>query len=223
MADGKGIPLLGDRGAFDTANYPLLHAADIADESYVYHLPPVGSAGQVLTVVGSAWAAADATGGGGAVYLDDLEDVYLVSPNDPADGDVLAYDSAAGWWTSWTPSLSGMSDVYIDTPADGDVLTWSDANNRWEAAAPGAGSAHVIEDPDGYDMPQEAYLMFSGANVEVLDVDAYDRTLVRFCYGAYTGTLDVVTSVNTLSYYTKELTISEGVITAVGSPVEHVL
>jgi len=41
-------PLRGDRSAWDTINYPELHAADIEDESYTYHLPAGGLPATVM-------------------------------------------------------------------------------------------------------------------------------------------------------------------------------
>lgn len=39
MASSKGVPLQGDRSAWDAVNYPEKHSKDIDDETYDYHTP----------------------------------------------------------------------------------------------------------------------------------------------------------------------------------------
>jgi hypothetical protein len=55
LFEGNLIILAGDRGAYDTTNNANLHAKDIAEGSYTYHLPPPGSMGEVVISDGSKW------------------------------------------------------------------------------------------------------------------------------------------------------------------------
>jgi hypothetical protein len=55
LFEGNLIILGGDRGAYDTTNNANLHARDIADGTYTYHLPPPGSMGEVVISDGSKW------------------------------------------------------------------------------------------------------------------------------------------------------------------------
>ena len=51
------IPLKGDRGVFDTANYPERHASDLEAAAPTVHNPLPGAAGTVPVSDGSKWIA----------------------------------------------------------------------------------------------------------------------------------------------------------------------
>lgn len=51
----RGIPMPGDRSAWNDLDYPEVHAKDLFDGIPTHHLPPVGDDGDVLTVVAGVW------------------------------------------------------------------------------------------------------------------------------------------------------------------------
>jgi len=57
VADNRGIPLDGDRGAFDTVNYAERHAKDIEDDTLKRHLPEPSADGTYARDDGNNWAA----------------------------------------------------------------------------------------------------------------------------------------------------------------------
>jgi len=57
VADNRGIPLDGDRGAFDTVNYAERHAKDIEDDTLKRHLPAPSADGTYARDDGTNWAA----------------------------------------------------------------------------------------------------------------------------------------------------------------------
>lgn len=95
-----GVPVLGDRGAYDVDNWAERHASDIANETWEYHNDPNGPPG-------------------GGIYLDDLLDVDVFGVQ---DGQTLVYDGLYGGWYADTPLGSGdMTKSVYDTDDDGVV------------------------------------------------------------------------------------------------------
>lgn len=58
MPDGKGVPLPGDRSAWDNVNFPERHAKDINDAAPVNHVPSGIDSGDVPTWDGNKWVPA---------------------------------------------------------------------------------------------------------------------------------------------------------------------
>jgi hypothetical protein len=78
-------------------------------------------------------------GGGGAVWLKDLDDVDLRS-QPVSDGDILVYDSTSGKWVPETPAngngtlgIDDLDDVNTTTvpPEDGDFLVFDSISGNW--------------------------------------------------------------------------------------------
>lgn len=144
---GEGIPLHGDRSAWDTLLYAIRHAKDIEDEAYLVHTPPpTGVAdGHVLTADGAGgmdWEAPSGGSGGTGTDSDAIHDnvageIHAItektSPDD--DDEFIIEDSAASYAKkrvklSNLPSSSGsgttaasdiiLSDVYASRPAASD-------------------------------------------------------------------------------------------------------
>ena len=55
MAATRGIPLGGDRGAFDTVDHPAKHALDIKNNALLRHLPAIAAAGNYARDNGTNW------------------------------------------------------------------------------------------------------------------------------------------------------------------------
>lgn len=55
MANNEGIPLHGDRAAWNAKDYPREHASDLDDESYQHHLPAPDTSGEVVVDDGTNW------------------------------------------------------------------------------------------------------------------------------------------------------------------------
>lgn len=55
MANSRGTPLEGDRGAFDTVDHADLHALDIQNDALLRHLPEPGDAGSYARSDGTNW------------------------------------------------------------------------------------------------------------------------------------------------------------------------
>jgi hypothetical protein len=95
--------------------------------------------------------------------LDNLNDVDI---NNPADGEVLAYDSASGEWVNQELilTLEGLSDTDIDEPLDREVLVYDSSSGSW--------INETIEIPELDDLPDvnvstsssEDVLVFDGTN-----------------------------------------------------------
>lgn len=92
MGATKGIPIQGDRSAWDTEGFAPKHAADIDDsEKPRYH-----------------WTEAQLQSLIGDTSLSDLSDVAV---DIPADNEVLAYDTGSGNWTSQAPAEAGLAEA----------------------------------------------------------------------------------------------------------------
>lgn len=55
MSDGKGTPLLSDRSAWDTVNFPEKHGKDISEGTPLVHLPVAENEGDIPRWDGTKW------------------------------------------------------------------------------------------------------------------------------------------------------------------------
>jgi hypothetical protein len=113
----RGIPLEGDRGAFDTVDHADKHALDIKNDVPIRHTPLPGGASEVVISSGEYWITR-------LLRHDELADI---APDDHhtryTDNEVDARISAA--------SINDLRDVDTSFPVDGSNLTWNTASKKW--------------------------------------------------------------------------------------------
>jgi hypothetical protein len=120
-------PNIGDRSAWDSENYPLLHANDIDTAEGIHH-----TIGSTETNVSAGNHSHDFPI---TTLLSELEDVNVTG--DTVDGQVLTWDETNEEWIRHSlpeavVSLSNLQDVDVsDTPEDGQVLLWRDEDEKW--------------------------------------------------------------------------------------------
>ena len=96
-------------------------------------IPGGGTTGQVLTKLSNTSGDAGwQTPASGSSSLADLTDTTITNP---ADGEVLVYDSTAGKWVNdeieTVTSLSELTDTTISSPSDGQVLAYDGTAGKW--------------------------------------------------------------------------------------------
>lgn len=114
---------------------------------------PIGSLGDVLTVVDDAGDDVPAWQPPAAATVTALDDVGDVNAPTPANGDVLTWDSTPGEWValpaaSSITELDDIPDVNAPTPGNGDVLTWDSTPGEWVASPPGTSITELDDIPD---------------------------------------------------------------------------
>ncbi|NLF03312.1 MAG: hypothetical protein GX601_20300, partial [Anaerolineales bacterium] len=163
--DERGVPIQGDRAAWDVVDYAARHARDLKDAAPVHHVPEGDAAGDAPVWDGEQWVS---TGVATQAELDshegeanphgtelgDLADVD-VATDPPEDGEGLVWDEAGGEWVpadvttladhdhSGDAGDGGTFDAANLTSGaatDGQVLTADGAGNAaWEDATGGGG------------------------------------------------------------------------------------
>lgn len=185
----QGHSLIDDDEAIKLAALPTADVLNDALDSKVDSesgkglITPSPLTGALYGQRNGVWAEVPSGGGGGASALGDLSDVTLGTL---ADGEVLAWDEAAGKWINkvsqgGASALADLTDVDFGTPTDGQVLTWDDATQMSKFTDQTGGGGDVEEAPlDG-----EAYGRKDGAWAVVPSpVDA----ILDFGYDENTGT-----------------------------------
>jgi len=142
--------------AWPSSNFGVSQLSGLSDVQFFYAPNP----GQVLTFNGSTWYAADPSGGGGSLSLDDLTDVdtNVYAPN---SGDVLTWE---GYWRPAAPqtgvqsmALDDLTDVDISNPQLNSVLMYNGLS--WIAQTGATGPQGIQGEqgpvgPQGPDGPQ---------------------------------------------------------------------
>ncbi len=128
--DARGVPLAGDRAAWDVVEYPERHAKDLKDGTPVHHVPVGQNAGDVLVWDGEYWEVADpeeisianhdhsGDAGDGGTF-----DAANLTSGAATDGQVLTADGAGG--AAWEDPTGGSLTLEEQdgTPSVADVTT----------------------------------------------------------------------------------------------------
>lgn len=165
MPSTRGIPLAGDRSAFDTVNYASLHALDIRNLEFVVHVPqPTARLNVPIADDELHWEARLLT-------EDDISDLTHLDADAIHDNvaheidaiteltnmnslDVILVESAANNYAKRSVVVSNMltassifdlSDVTaVPTPGDGDVLVYDNVNKDWRPGTPSATDTSAV-------------------------------------------------------------------------------
>jgi len=135
--DARGIPVAGDRSAWEVDDYPEKHASDLNDEEPRYHNPwpmadgeaAVSDGDKLVATDVATQAELDAHEGAAnphSTTVDDLDDVSAAAPDDE---DVLLWNMGASEWQPssvvthvWEPLTNGDASSPELVFADGDVV-----------------------------------------------------------------------------------------------------
>ena len=118
MPNGLGTPLDGDRSAWDSVNFPLKHAKDVADGDPTIHVPSPGASGNVVVSDGSVWTQIP-------FDLNLLSDVESTAP---VEDDVLKFNG-----TVWIPSRVDWTEI-TSVPDFGGAYYFHDDVSEVDAA-----------------------------------------------------------------------------------------
>ena len=150
----RGVPIQGDRGAWDVRFYPAWHARDIAEATYQYHMDPTDPRASLSAFLDHS--ARHETGGDDEIDVTDLAGVLADAQN--AD------------------RLQGR-DVAAGAPADGEALVWDNVASEWAPGSVGAGDGNrqlvfsQVVNVTVEDTTDETTLLGAGRGAKTLPAD----------------------------------------------------
>lgn len=181
MPNYEGIPMHGDRGAYNTEDYPDEHGRDIAQDNHQVHLPHDGNdADDIVQWDGSKWVSVPLTTAGvapnDAQYLtlaasDGLTVERILTPGTGLAG------SDAGAGGAYTLSLSHLGIQSLTDPDADRIMFWDDSAGALKWLTVGTGLSITGTQMDcasvdtgtikSYLFPTDTYALISGTSYYV--------------------------------------------------------